>query len=462
MAIRKPRNEIILETIKKEEREKFHAYITKLKVQPEDLLKEIGCGMTMEEYCNFLYSDKLGYTSLLYKNLNGESGQRTVSIEKFKENIVINEFVGCFSSMHTFFIPVRRTGNVTKIGYFYVDIDPRTMKMEKEEALNLLRSEITEGLLPEPTMILDSGGGYYAIWKIESVPGGFKNVQKLHKHIEEFLVEQLKFIGADRHVTDLARVLRIPGTINQKYNKEVKLIEFHPENIYTMRFFQDFMNLTNGVDWEVQKKEWEVKRTKNEQTAVSKKGEKRKGQIARLFNFYTLSIARAEDIRTFVHLNGYKLENKRNVTLFIYALELSKINKNIHIVRQKVEELNDALKDPLPNSEIKDICKSAYDKYETYNYKTSTIIKKLGITAEQQKLMKTLIGEEEKNERKKEANKQSRRNENGLTAREQAKIDLIHKVKELKEKGLKQAEIAAELAVTKGRVSQIIKELKKV
>ena len=443
----------------KEETVKFHAYISKLKITPEDLLKEVGCGLTMGQYLDFLYSERTGYASLLYKNINGESGQRTVALGKVKENVVVNEFIGCFSSMQTFFIPVRGTKFVNKIGYFYVDIDPRTLNMTKERAYALLKGLLKEEKIPIPTMIVDSGGGYYIIWKIESVPGGFKSVQNLFKRIEGFLVEQLSFIGSDEKVTDAARVLRIPGTINQKYNKEVRLLEFNPDKVYTMRFFQDFMNLTNGVDWEEQKKEWENNRKKRvEKRDVSQKQKQRSNKITHLFNLYTLSVSRVEDIRTFVHLDGYKLEGKRNETLFIYGVELMKINKNIHIVRQKVEELNDSLKKPLGISEIKEICSSVYKNYDIYKYKNSTIVDKLGITPDQQKHMKTLIEKHEKNRRDKEVKKKKRRNEDGLTARERAKLDLIGKVKELKTKGLKQAQIASELGIKQGTVSKYLKQ----
>lgn len=47
-----------------------------------------------------------------------------------------------------------------------------------------------------------------------------------------------------------------------------------------------------------------------------------------------------------------------------------------------------------------------------------------------------------------------------MTKREQSKIDNINVVKELYDKGYKQVQIVRELGLSKGRVSQIIKELK--
>lgn len=50
-----------------------------------------------------------------------------------------------------------------------------------------------------------------------------------------------------------------------------------------------------------------------------------------------------------------------------------------------------------------------------------------------------------------------KRNEEGLTSRQQQKKELINKVKELKQQGLKQVEIADKLGITKGTVSKYLK-----
>ena len=62
--------------------------------------------------------------------------------------------------------------------------------------------------------------------------------------------------------------------------------------------------------------------------------------------------------------------------------------------------------------------------------------------------MKTIIGLDEKYDRKNEKRRADRRNENGLTSREQQKQELINKVKELVSKGYKNAEIADILKIS--------------
>ena len=80
-----------------------------------------------------------------------------------------------------------------------------------------------------------------------------------------------------------------------------------------------------------------------------------------------------------------------------------------------------------------------------YWYKNETLIDRLCITKSEQKHMKTIIGTDEKYKRKNIKRNQARRNNNGLTQREQQKQDLINNIKELKEQGLKQKEVADKL-----------------
>ena len=74
--------------------------------------------------------------------------------------------------------------------------------------------------------------------------------------------------------------------------------------------------------------------------------------------------------------------------------------------------------------------------------------------------MKTIIGLDEKYDRKNEKRRVGRRNEEGLTKREEDKIKTIASIKKLCEQGYKQIEIVKALGLSKGRVSQVVKEIK--
>ena len=74
--------------------------------------------------------------------------------------------------------------------------------------------------------------------------------------------------------------------------------------------------------------------------------------------------------------------------------------------------------------------------------------------------MKTMIGLDEKYDRKNEKRRVGRRNEEGLTKREEDKIKTIESIKKLYDQGYKQIEIVKALGLSKGRVSQVVKEIK--
>ena len=82
-----------------------------------------------------------------------------------------------------------------------------------------------------------------------------------------------------------------------------------------------------------------------------------------------------------------------------------------------------------------------------YWYKNETLIERLNITTEEQRHMKTIIGLDEKYRRNNERRRDERRNENGLTKREQDKQDRIQEIKYLKEEGLSQSKVAKELNI---------------
>ncbi|MGL6104577.1 MAG: hypothetical protein ACRC03_00485 [Romboutsia sp.] len=73
------------------------------------------------------------------------------------------------------------------------------------------------------------------------------------------------------------------------------------------------------------------------------------------------------------------------------------------------------------------------------------LIDRLEISSSEQKHMKTIIGTQEKYRRNNE--KRTPRNENGLTKRQQDKEDRIESIKYLKKQSLSQSEVAKKLQI---------------
>jgi DNA-binding CsgD family transcriptional regulator len=144
-------------------------------------------------------------------------------------------------------------------------------------------------------------------------------------------------------------------------------------------------------------------------------------------------------------------------------------------------ELNSAFTEPLKDTEIRAILRSvpkAIDKFiayeqgrrsgeckrvskgmrdkEGYWYKNDTLIDRLEISNSEQNHMKTIIGTEEKYRRNNE--KRTPRNENGLTKKQQELQDLKKKILELKEQEFSNREIGRKLKISETKVRNTLKK----
>ena len=97
---------------------------------------------------------------------------------------------------------------------------------------------------------------------------------------------------------------------------------------------------------------------------------------------------------------------------------------------------------------------------EGYWYKNETLIDRLGITSKEQKHMKTIIGTNEKYDRNNNRRRAERRNENGLTKKQQELQDLKEKILPLKDSGLNNTKIAEILKIDRKKVSRIVNSIK--
>ncbi|MGL4911603.1 MAG: hypothetical protein ACRC3Y_04145, partial [Romboutsia sp.] len=109
------------------------------------------------------------------------------------------------------------------------------------------------------------------------------------------------------------------------------------------------------------------------------------------------------------------------------------------------------------SGEKKRVSKGMRDK-EGYWYKNETLIDRLEITRDEQKHMKTIIGTDEKYDRKNEKRRAERRNEAGLTKKQQQLQDLKIKILELKEQGLSNRAVGRELNISETKVRNTLKK----
>lgn len=90
-----------------------------------------------------------------------------------------------------------------------------------------------EALPVRPTALVNSGHGYHAYWLLTeplelSVDGNREQAANVQ-------ASWVRFVGADEDAKDLARILRVPGTVNAKAQPvRVELLYFNPEDEYAL------------------------------------------------------------------------------------------------------------------------------------------------------------------------------------------------------------------------------------
>jgi putative DNA primase/helicase len=89
---------------------------------------------------------------------------------------------------------------------------------------------VTEAGLPDPTLWVSSGGGFYPWWLFDEPwtldSSGIKWAQEISRVWQDAIAESAKELGFHYGpVPDLSRVLRIPGTVNRKVDGDPKLCQ---------------------------------------------------------------------------------------------------------------------------------------------------------------------------------------------------------------------------------------------
>lgn len=123
----------------------------------------------------------------------------------------------------------RRKEDIAAVHWLHVDLDPAEgadVSAERERIAALLASP-PDGVLV-PSLILDSGRGYQALWRLE-MPISDRIVSE---GINRWLRDRL---GGDRVAFDVTRILRLPGTVNRKPEAQgrlARLLQHEPDAIH--------------------------------------------------------------------------------------------------------------------------------------------------------------------------------------------------------------------------------------
>src|SRR5205814_7166683 len=107
-----------------------------------------------------------------------------------------------------------RREDILEVRLLHVDIDPRAgeeLAEERQRALALL-TDRKPATVPEPSFIIDSGGGYQAFWLLtQPIPinGDMNRAEELKRYNQ-----QLEIVFGGDSCSNIDRIMRLPYTVN--------------------------------------------------------------------------------------------------------------------------------------------------------------------------------------------------------------------------------------------------------
>lgn len=366
----------------------------------------------------------------------------------------------------------RRKANVCTLNAIIIDLDYYKLGMNKAYVMYYLPVLLQDENIRKPTAIIDSGNGLYLVWKIQERNVNNQVMTRLYEKITKALQVKLAPLGADPQACDVLHLFRMPGTLNTKggKRKEVYVESLDESKIYDLEYFA-----TEVLE------ELPARRQKSVQTP--KDGQK-KASIQRLFNPYTLAVARAKDLERLAQLRDYEMDGYRHSFLHIYAVQLTQAG--VEEYEKKLADMNALLTRPIGENEVKSIIKLLQQKAEngariikaieaakikknkppmtavekaqeiSYAYYNSTIIRELGIDEFEQASMRTIIGGAERGKR----NRLRKQKDYAPTkaANKTKKEQRDERIMELTKEGYTHKEIAEKLEISTKTVQRILKK----
>lgn len=351
---------------------------------------------------------------------------------------------------NTFNSPIKREREyLWQLHRFYIDIDHKagTEPIDPFEVVGAVEQLVEEKKIPQPTEYINSGRGIHIYWDINNCHIMLLDLwEKIENHLFNTIKElerSIKNISVDTRVKDPTRLLRLPGTINSKNNSKCYSMLKNEGNIYNI---------------------FDLKKA---YIKVNKQYKKNKSKITYLptKNLYTLNMSRIEDFKHIVSLRNGDIKGYRNTLIMLYSYHYRLVNEvTVEELIKVTKEFNKSFKEPYKAKELISVCRSVNrtvkhfqeDNNKGYKFTNKYIINALDLEEQEQRELVTIISTGEKYRRNND--RRTPRNENGLTKKQQELQDLKAKILELKEQGLSNRAIAKELNCSEGKIRTILKK----
>lgn len=346
-----------------------------------------------EKFIHILHHDsRQGFVKIM--KLYGNRNPVGYATKDYKSIIVDDRNCNAYITLNSFRKPNKDAENLYSINCLYFDLDLHCANQEYidfcvENTLHILKKEYESKELPVPSMVTKTGRGLGLFYVLDrSIPNikSSKNAIDFWKIIYEGYADSIRRILSyhtdvleldSTSISDVSRIVRIPGTINQKNNRRCELIDIEGK-YYSLRELYSYVSDYIDTHNDRRKKENSAKRLNKIISIAAYKQPYLRSTIIKLerlqANYNDTCTDKRRELMCFYYYNATKQIDHANAS------------KNLIV-------FNEGFEKPLPHKELKHVMasvdsnKSIYGDYEGY-YKISdkTIVKKLDLTEEEQKV----------------------------------------------------------------------------
>lgn len=385
---------------------------------------------TLDDFFRFFYTQKNGYIysatklsdsefrqngirleSMNYENLSNPKSRfaDVVSGKSYDRYFTLNQF--CYiKGADGKPCLARRADNIKRLNALFVDIDYYNLGMSKGEVYLELRDYLSDYGLPQYTMLIDSGRGFYVIWKLQNED---RNALSRWNKIERIFCERLSSLGADPKAVDCSRVLRVPFSYNSKSDSMVGLVDFNDVSYSLEELTREYLGVRlSKKDHANEEATPRMKRCadaisnshniplgfnmddKNSYNKVFAFIDEHKHLIKSVKIHYALTgeipfyrsiqcSQNAEDISSLMRLRYGREDGFREQSLFLYRTMLMWATNDAQLALERTLELNASFSCPLDEITVIKATESAEKHFKKYNYSRKTLSTLLSVSEEE-------------------------------------------------------------------------------
>lgn len=253
----------------------------------------------------------------------------------------------------------RKSEQVRQLNTLFFDLDCHDRGLQETRAivgrtLDTLKQGVGDGILPQPTMTIDTGRGVQLFYVLtRSIPyrasaNGqvniksvklFENVQKRMASLLDSVVSSIRGISVDRATFDVSRVSRIPGTFNAKAGRYASLCDYSFDALYSLSKLSELIP------------------AHTEQPSYKTDLKRAFKQTSSIINYQPLLKSRLAKIIELQKLRNFNCEGNRELMSFVFYNTAVQVYPH-EVAQQKLSSFNNNFINPLNVSELNGITKS--------------------------------------------------------------------------------------------------------